>query len=60
MIFNVQKCNEELELPDYPDAVCAEDSLLDNFIKDFTVEVWTMTEKIFFDKRFEKPIYHTL
>ena len=56
----MQKCNEDQDLEEYPEAICPDQETVDNFIDNFTVEVWTVTEKIFFDKRFEKPIYHNL
>jgi len=60
LVFNVQKCNDELDLSDYPDSICPEEAVLDDYVKDFTVETWTVTEKIFFDKYGKKPIYHNV
>jgi hypothetical protein len=46
---------------DYADSKCDDPKLVDQFIEDFSVEVWTLTEKINFEEiRFEKPIYYIL
>jgi hypothetical protein len=61
MIFNVQKCSDDQELEGYSDYKCADESEVNQFIEDLTVEVWTLTEKIdFHEVRFAKPIYFIL
>jgi len=43
MVFNVKKCSKEPgDTKDCPDDV-------DEWIKDVSVEIWTIHEKIFFD-----------
>lgn len=52
MVFNMKKCQDE-DMSNCPDD-------LDEFLTNVTVEVWAIYEKIYFDKRFEKPVFNTM
>ena len=46
MVFSVKKCSKQLdETRDCPDD-------LDEWIKDVSIEIWTIDEKIYFEKRY--------
>ena len=55
MVFEVKICVDDQETL-FDDSVlkCPDD--VDEWARDITVEIWTVTEKIFFEKRFEKPV----
>jgi len=54
MIFDIQKCTQHL----YDTKRCPDDT--DEWVSDVSIEVWTIHEKINFDKRLTEPIFHTL
>jgi hypothetical protein len=49
MLFTVKKCDPN-DPNDTSGLPCEDDDILDKFIKSLTVEIWTVSEKLFYDK----------
>ena len=60
MVFNVKKCYDVPDQPDPSGLLCEEDDVLNPWLSKIAVEAWTIYEKLYFDKRFEKPVFHTM
>ena len=44
MIFNIQKCSDDLKMNEYPESKCAQEDKVNELIENLSVEVWTLTE----------------
>ena len=60
MVFNIKKCYDDPDQPDPSGLQCEEDDVLNPWLSKITVEIWTIYEKLYFDTRFEKPVFNTM
>ena len=62
MTFAMKKCDDKT--PDPSGLVCEDEKILNEYIKSFTVEIWSISEKLYYNKTDVgagvKPVFNTM
>ena len=63
MVFALKKCDRN-DPDDTSGLDCAEEQIINDYIKSLTVEVWSISEKLFYNKTLIgegiKPVFNTV